>query len=171
MGLSNLRTNLERKFSDWLGERESIEKDIQEIEAAYTTLDAKRERLESVELLLKSTKVIMTEIAPTWNPASIKPSRKNASKLPFDSGVVTRSAFDVMRQENRPMTAREIAKIVVEQKGFDAEDGDLVTRVKTAIDASLRAKDGKFVEGSKGYGKKWTIIQGDRPDPSGQSDS
>ncbi|MBX7487867.1 hypothetical protein K3177_05015 [Qipengyuania sp. GH25] len=158
MGYTNLRTNLESKFADWLGEHQSIEKDIEDIEAAYAKLDEKRERLEKVELLLESAKVIMGEIAPGWNPKSVRPSRKFVSKLPFDSGEVTRMAFDVMREESREMRTVEIARLVVQRKGLDPKERDLVARVKTAIDASLRAKQGKFVDCTEGYGRKWFIL-------------
>ncbi len=166
MGISNLRVGLERKFADWLGEQKDLHKHIEEVTAAYNALEAKRERLEKVELLLNSMKVIMSEIAPTWKPDSIRPSRKNELKIPFEPGEATRMAFDVMRQEDRPMTTREIAKLVITAKGLDLDDRDLLNRLKVAIDASLRAKLGKFVDytGDK-FSRKYFII------PAGGSSS
>lgn len=169
MGLTNLKENLQRKFADWLGEQQDLEKHVAEVTAAYEALGEKRERLEAVNALLDSTKVIMKEIAPHWRPESVRPSRKNAMKLPFKAGEVTRMAFDVMRREARPMGSRTIAELVVAEKGLDPEDRMLVDQVKIAVDASLRSKKGQFVD-TKGerYSQTWFIIQGDRPNPSGQ---
>lgn len=169
MGLTNLKENLQRKFADWLGERQDLEKHIAEVTAAYEALTEKRERLQTVEELLASTKVIMKEIAPHWRPETIRPSRKNAMKLPFKPGEVTRMAFDIMRREARPMGSREVAELVVAEKGHDPEDRMLVDQVKIAVDASLRSKKGEFVDTQgEGYSRTWFIIQGDRPKPSGQ---
>lgn len=164
MGLTNLKENLQAKFADWLGERQDLEKHIADVTAAYEALSEKHERLQAVEELLASTKVIMKEIAPQWRPESVRPSRKNAMKLPYLPGEVTRMAFDVMRREARPMGSREIAKLVVSEKGYDPEDRMLVDRVKVAVDASLRSKKGEFVDTQgEGYSRTWFIIQTGRP--------
>lgn len=169
MGLSNLKENLQRKFADWLGEQQELEKHVAEVTAAYEALGKKRERLQAVNALLDSTKVIMKEIAPHWKPESVRPSRKNAMKLPFKPGEVTRMAFDVMRREARPMGSRTIAELVVAEKGLDPEDRMLVDQVKIAVDASLRSKKGQFVDTQgERYSQTWFIIQGDRPTPSDQ---
>jgi hypothetical protein len=169
MGLANLKENLQRKFADWLGEKKDLEKHIEDVTAAYEALGEKRDRLQTVDDLLASTKVIMKEIAPHWRPESVRPSRKNAMKLPFKAGEVTRMAFDVMRKEARPMGSRTIAELVVAEKGLDPEDRMLVDQVKIAVDASLRSKKGQFVDTQgERYSQTWFIIQGDRPTPSGQ---
>ena len=169
MGLTNLKENLQRKFADWLGERQDLEKHIADVTAAYEALVEKRERLDAVEALLESTKVIMKEIAPHWKPDTIRPSRKNAMKLPFKAGEVTRMAFDVMRREARPMGSRVIAELVVAEKGLDTTNRMLVDQVKIAVDASLRSKKGQFVDtDGEGYARSWFIIQGHRPTPSDQ---
>lgn len=157
--MTNLRVMLERKFADWLGEQQDLQKHIDDVTAAYDALGEKRERLERVDLLLDSMKTIMSEIAPTWKSDSIRPSRKNVIKIPFEPGEATRLAFDVMRREDRPMTTREIAKLVIEAKDLDPEDRDLLNRLKVAIDASLRGKQGKFADytGEK-FSRKWFII-------------
>ena len=160
MGMTNLRIMLERKFADWLGEQQDLQKHIDEVTAAYEALDKKRERLERVFVLLDSMKTIMSEIAPTWKPESIRPSRKNQIKIPFDTGEATRLAFDIMRREDRPLRTREIAKLLVEEQGLDPEDRDLLNRLKVAIDASLRAKKGKLADytGEK-FHRKWFVIK------------
>jgi hypothetical protein len=164
MGLTNLKENLQRKFADWLGEQKDLEKHIADVTAAYEALGDKRERLETVEALLESTKVIMKEIAPHWRPESVRPSRRNAMKLPFKPGEVTRMAFDVMRREACPMGSREVAELVVAEKGLDPADRMLVDQVKIAVDASLRSKKGEFVDTQgEGYSRTWFIIQTGRP--------
>lgn len=170
MGLTNLKENLQRKFADWLGEQKDLEKHIADVAAAYEALGDKRERLETVEALLASTKVIMKEIAPHWRPESVRPSRRNAMKLPFKPGEVTRMAFDVMRREARPMGSREISELVVAEKGLDPSDRMLVDQVKVAVDASLKTKKGEYVDHhGEQYSRTWFIIQDGRPTPpSGQ---
>lgn len=86
MGMTNLRIMLERKFADWLGEQQDLQKHIDEVTAAYEALGEKRDRLERVDLLLDSMKTIMSEIAPTWKRDSIRSSRKNEIKIQFEPG-------------------------------------------------------------------------------------
>lgn len=161
MGISNLKIGLERYYCDWLGEKVELEKQIAEIEAAYCTLEEKRGRIEQVERLTQSAAVILSELNPKWDAAKMKPTKKWATKLPYDSGEVTRMAFDIMRREDRPMRSSEIAKQLVTEKGDDVDDHDLVTRVKAAIDSSLRSKVGTFVEITRGgYAREYSVIKG-----------
>lgn len=159
MGISNLKIGLERMYCDWLGEIVELEKHIAEVEAAYALLDEKRERITRVKQLTSSAETILTELNPKWDAAKMKPTKKWATKLPYESGEVTRMAFDIMRREDRPMRSSAIAKQLVREKGGDVDDQDLVNRVKASIDSSLRSKVGTFVEVTEGYGREYSVIK------------
>ncbi len=62
MAVSNLKLGLERLYADWLGEKQRLEKQIDEISAAYETLEAKRERIENVKRRSTRWLFILAEI-------------------------------------------------------------------------------------------------------------
>lgn len=105
MGMSNLKIGLERRYKDWLGERQALIKQTAEIEAAYETLDEKRRRIESLAQLTASIEVIMAEIAPKWDPTAAKPTKKGQWKSPFKAAEITSMSFRILRQAKEPMRA------------------------------------------------------------------
>jgi hypothetical protein len=167
MAISNLKIGLLRKYARWLGERIQLEKEIAAIEEAYHTLDLKKERSEKLKALQEATHVIMEEIDPSWTPEQTKPSLPNKQQLPWEHGAATRTAFSIMREIAAPISNLELTKLTIARLGGDPDDGDLVDRLRSNLDQSLRsAKD--FVRNIGGHPSRWEIIgvEADgRPDP------
>lgn len=157
MGISNLKIGLLRKYSRWLGERIQIEKEIAAIEEAYQTLDAKKDRSEKLKALEEATRVLMGELDPKWKPEDTKPVLSNKQQLPWEHGAATRTAFSIMREVAAPISTLELAKLTTARLGEDPDDADLVDRVRSNLDTTLRnAKD--FVRNTGGRPSRWEIL-------------
>lgn len=165
MGMSNLKIALERRYKDWLGEREALVKEATEIEAAYETLEEKRERIERLAQLTASVEVIMAEVAPKWDPAAATPTKKGQWKSPFKAAEITSMSFRILRQAEEPMRSRAIAEEILTQSGISLEDRDLLERVRVAVDATLRKhKERGTIESHDSWPVRWSIKDfGDRP--------
>lgn len=165
MAVANLKTALIRRYKDWRGERKLLDKQIEEITAAYETLGEKRERAHRVDRLIHSVEIIMEELDPDWDPATAKPTRKFATKVPLKDGKITVFALDLLRRASEPITSREITVTILKENDLDHEDPDLVDQVYKAVDATLRGKLKKgLVEKTGERPVYWSVKDfGDRP--------
>ena len=166
MGISNLKIGLARKFASWSGERLSLEREIAKIAEAYATIEGKRERVERLNTLIKCSREIMSELDPKWNHEDVRPSLPAQRKLPYDAGMVTRWAMQLIREATKPFSSRQLAEKIVEMNNDDLDDEDLVNRVREAIDNSLRKKVGVYVRYVQTRPTLWERIDGDEDDVS-----
>ena len=161
MAASNLRIALQRRYKDWRGEKDLLDKQIEEIAAAYQTLDEKRERVARVEALITSVETIMAEVWPTWDPVEATPTRKGAWKNPLESAAVTRETFDILREAREPLRSRTIAEMVLERNKLDTGDRDLLERIRQAVDSTLRAHKAKGrVDSVDTWPLRWVVASG-----------
>jgi hypothetical protein len=158
MGVSNLKVGLSRKFASWSGERIHLEREIAKINEAAATLEEKRERVERLNTLIRCSKELMAELDPTWDADQVKPSPPNQRKLPYDPGMATRWALQLIREANGPFSSLQLAETIVQREGGDLADRDLVNRVREAIDNSLRKKLGIYVRYTQTRPTLWERI-------------
>lgn len=158
MGVSNLKVGLRRKLSSWMGERIALEREIVKIVKEYGSLEDKRMRVERLGSLIRASNEIMAELEPGWTSDDAKPSIPRDQKLPYDPGMVIRWAFAEMRRAARPISSKDLAVLVIKSRDDDVTDQDLVDRVRAAIDASLRGKEGKYVRVVQVRPTLWEII-------------
>lgn len=165
MAASNLRVALVRKYKDWRGERRLIDKQIEDITAAYQTLGEKRERSHAVDRLIHSVETIMAEIAPDWDPATAAPTNKHATKVPFKDGTLTPIALSALRKAGQPVTTRQITETVMREHGLDLEDAGMAEQIAKAIDSTMRGKLKKDLVVKTGeWPVYWSVKDfGDRP--------
>ena len=76
-------------------------------------------------------------LEPGFNVASIAAKRRNKSNPWFKRGTLFRSAVDVLRRAEAPMTAREIADALVADKAPQATRKQAID-LQAAILAALR---------------------------------
>lgn len=163
MGISNLAMGLVRKFGSWSGERIALESEIAKINEAYATIDEKRARVERLSILINASKEIMAELDPEWKPESVRPSPPRQQKLPYEPGLVTRWAMDIIRGTTGSFSSRELAERIVSDQHGDMDDLELINRVKEAVDASLRKKAGVYVRYTDMRPTRWERIDLDEP--------
>ena len=161
MGISNLKAGLSRKFASWSGERIQLEREIAKISEVMATLEQKRDRVERLNTLIRCSRELMAELDPDWDADQVKPSPPFQKKLPYDDGMATRWALQLIREADRPFSSLELAQRIVERESPGTDDHDLVNRVKEAIDASLRKKLGKYVRYTQTRPTLWERIDED----------
>ena len=170
MAISNFKVGLLRKYARWSGERLQIKKDIAAIEEGYKALDQKKERVAQLEQLQQATQVLMAELDPKWKPEDTKPSIPNKQKLPWEHSASTRTAFAIMRELDEPISTLELSKLTIERLGGSADDEDLLDRMRSNLDSSLRnAKD--FVRNTGGRPSRWAIMDPNEVDTDASKSS
>lgn len=158
MGKSNLQASLEKKYAAWSGELLEVQKKIAKIEESHDELKELRTRATNLEDLLTNSKGIFSEVNPEWDPEQVKPIRPGKYSLPFEIGTVSKDCMTILRETGKPMTSREVAKMILERHNLTEEDWQLVDRVRSAVDACMRSRRGKYVKGEGEYPIYWSIF-------------
>lgn len=167
MGYTNLQESLVFAYRRWLGEKQLLEKQIDEIEKAQLTLDDKRSRVKQCARLIESVDLIMQEISESWDPRSVTPAQRNASSLPFENGEVTRWTLDILRRSPVPMRSIHIARQLVTERELDVTDKAFVAQVNKAVDGTLRSMARRnHVEKTDDEPIRWRIVGLAGPTPS-----
>jgi hypothetical protein len=132
---------LERRYALILGLHATAERECEELGGA--ALIEAQDRIESDQELMRRTmaaiEVVGREFDPSWQPSRIKPIYPR--KTDELTGQMSRTAWRVMREAGRLMTAREIAREVVLLLGAP-EDEATVARVEIAIRGALKYATG-----------------------------
>lgn len=157
MAITNLKTGLLRKYARWCGEQIQLDKEVIRIEAEYQTLEEKRDRLVKVKSLQDAACILMSELDPKWKPADTQPMLTNKQQLPWEHGSATRTAFAIIRDLETPVSTLELSKLTIEKLGHDPSDPDLIDRVRSNLDNSLRNAK-KYVRNTGGRPSRWEII-------------
>ncbi|WP_174285498.1 hypothetical protein [Sphingomonas bacterium] len=159
MGYTNLQESLVFAYRRWLGEKQLLERQIDEIEKAHLTLEEKRGRVEQCARLIASVDVIMSEISDVWDPPAVTPAQRHASSLPFENGEVTRWTLDILRRSPVPMRSIHIARQLVTEREMDVADKAFVAQVNKAVDGTLRSMARRnHVEKTDDEPIRWRIV-------------
>ena len=128
----NLLNGLVAKRAEIAGRIEANEADHRRLTAELGTLDA-------------TIRIFEPDVDFSAIPLSPVPPREAAQR-----GEVTRIVFDVLREATRPLTAPEIAEVVMRERGLPSTDPDLVSLIRKRVRACLLAKKGQgFVRSIK----------------------
>ena len=157
MAITNLKTGLLRKYARWCGEQIQLDKDVIRIETEYQTLDDKRDRLVKLKSLQEAACVLMSELDPKWKPDDTQPMLTNKQHLPWEHGSTTRTAFAIIRDLSSPVSTLELSKLTIAKLGQDPSDADLLDRVRSNLDNSLRTAK-NFIRNTGGRPSRWEII-------------
>lgn len=160
MAISNYKIGLQRQYARWLGERIQLDKDVKQIEEAYETLVEKKQRLTRINVLTDATETLMSELDPDWDPNKIVPQKTNRQHLPWEHGATTNTAFDIIRDLSAPISTLELAKLTIARLGSDPGDPDLLDRVRSNLDNSLRKAEA-YIRNTGGRPSRWEIIPDD----------
>jgi hypothetical protein len=69
----------------------------------------------------------------------------------------TRRALVILRQEQRPMTARALARWIMRERDIDAADVITLNSVEVALHITLGRLEGDGVERAEGEPKRWSL--------------
>ena len=98
---------------------------------------------------------VLQMLQPGFSVAAIAAKRRNKSNPWFKRGTPFRSAVDVLRRAEAPMTAREIADALVADKAPQATRKQAID-LQAAILAALRKRNGGTVVG-EGAPARWRL--------------
>lgn len=157
MAISNYQIGLQRQYARWLGERIELQKDIKVIEDAVESLEEKKQRVAKIDELTRATELVLSELDPDWNPDNIQPQMTQRQVLPWEHGATTATGFDIIRELDDSISTLELAKLTIIRLGGDPNDRDLVDRVRSVLDASLRNAKA-YIRNVGGRPSRWKII-------------
>lgn len=160
MAASNYTIGLKRQYARWLGERLQLSKDIKKTEEAMALLDEKKQRLARIGELTTATETLMSELDPNWDPNKVDPTTTNRQHLPWEHGATTSTAFEIVRELKEPISTKELSKLTIAQLGGDPEDPDVLDRVRSNLDNSLR-NHSAYIKNVGGRPARWQIIPPD----------
>lgn len=95
-------------------------------------IDAKRGELNAILRDLDHLDAVIKLFAPEKVP-KLLPVKRRPSDRTFARHELTRRIFNILREAERPMTAREITDTIVEDKGTDEPAAQLKSRVVQAL--------------------------------------
>lgn len=132
-----------------------IEKRV-ELAGEFRLLEEQLEQLRSNVLHVDATIRI---IDPAYQVDAIVPKVRRPRRDWSGRGELLRSILETLRKAPEPLTAREIALVLMERKGFDANDMATVRLVKRRVDSTVRRREGlieRVVYGPRAVGWRLT---------------
>jgi len=157
MGTSNVKAGLENRIALYKGELEPLEAKINMIEDGLKVLNLLKNRRQKLRALISGAEDIIFEADPEWQN-KVKPRRKRKWHSPFQPGDLGLKALNVLRVKERWMRPREVALIMLKNRGLDP-DRDTVDKVANSVGGYFKKHEGDLVESRGSYAKEWRIIE------------
>ena len=108
-----------------------------------------------IRTAMMQVEAVLQMLQPGFSVAAIAAKRRNKSNPWFKRGTLFRSAVDVMRRAGTPMTAKEIAAVLIADKAPQATRKQAID-LQAAILAALRKRNGGAVVG-EGSPARWRL--------------
>lgn len=160
MGKTNRTAALESKISQLLGEQEFKKVEIEKAEQSAEQLPAMRERLWEIGALVEACEAIIKSDHPSWTRDHIQSLRPFVHKIPIRLGFATKTALDVLRLADEPMTVRAIAIEVLRREGVEAPDTTTIEKVANTIGNGLRKRPrGTYLDNDGGWPARWWTVK------------
>lgn len=105
-------------------------------------IEALRTRVANLQADLAHLDAAIRIMDPAADPESIRPKVPRNACDWFGRGELFRLTMDALRDAPEPLTAMEIARMVIARKGLEDASPFVVRRVKSMIDATLRRREG-----------------------------
>jgi hypothetical protein len=158
MGASNYQLALSRRYSKLTGELREVRANIARIKTEQKKLPGLEASIPRLEKLIKSLANLLEAEDPQWTAHASPPMKPFTHVIPIPFGTCSRRGLAVLKQSDRPLTAREIAIEVLRQCGNEQPPADVVLRTTNTITASLRKFRGRVVESSGTYPAQWRVM-------------
>jgi hypothetical protein len=104
---------------------------------------------------MMQVEAVLKMLQPDFNISRIAPKRRVLGNPWFKRGTLYRSAIDVLRRAERPMTARDIADVLIAGKSPEPTRKQAI-KLQAAILAALRKRNGEVVVG-EGAPARWKL--------------
>jgi hypothetical protein len=127
-------------------------------------IEGNRKQGDKLRLQMMQVEAVMKMLNPEVNLRAISAKRRNQGNPWFKRGTLYRGALDILRRAERPLSAREIAMLLVDGKEPAATHKQMVD-LTAAVLSAMRSRNGKSVENVRGAGTgpvRWRIVAIDR---------
>lgn len=158
MGHSNLRHSLSKRYSALTGQLREVQSNIARIKREAEKLPELEAETRRLETLIASAAMVLQDADPNWRAEDAPPIKPFVHMIPVPFGSCGRRALAVLRNADKPMTAREVALEVLRQAGSEDAEPKMIRRTVNAVEASLRHHRGRTVESSGKYPAQWRTI-------------
>jgi len=140
------------------GQRDDLERRIEQVRQDYERLDDLEEEVSEIGHLMNAAELILRDNDPEWDPDHVEGLKPWTHHIPIPFGQCGRRGHKALREANKPLNVRQVAKIVLTEAGVPEPEKEILRRVQNAIEASFRKFDGRTVESSGAYPKQWRAI-------------
>ena len=118
---------------------------------------ANRKQAQKLAQDMKHVEAVIRMFSPGYDVTAIAAKRRNKSNPWFKRGTLFRSAVDVLRNAETPMTAREITQRLLASRGVTASPKQ-VRDLQAGIQTSLRNKaGGAVIAVGEGFPVHWKL--------------
>lgn len=159
MGHTNFRLSLEKRYAALTGQLRETHENIERIKREVEKLPELEAEIPKLERLIESAAILLEDNDPAWQREQVPPVKPFTHKIPVPFGSCGRRGMNVLRDANRPMTARDVALEVLRQAGAEDADRDTIHRTRNAIEASFRKHVGRGIESSGKYPMQWRSVK------------
>ncbi len=118
-----------------------------------------RDRAKRLAADMKAVEVVIRMLEPGFDTRHMGHRRRHRPNPWFRKGEVSRSALDVLRTTERPLTAREIANRMLAAKGITDATLKQARLLTAAVKTSLSNHAGKTTERiGEGMPARWRLV-------------
>lgn len=94
-------------------------------------------RLHQVQADLASLDDVIKQFDPEYKLETIRPKYRRA-ETPGEVASISRAVLDTLRRAGKPMTAKEVAALIMAARGLSVDDRALVRTMNKRVDMALR---------------------------------
>jgi hypothetical protein len=105
---------------------------------------------------MRHVEAVLKLLDPDYSLRRIAVRRRKPNPW-FKRGTVWRSALDALRQAEKPLSASEVAALMLVAKGVREPARDAVRDLESAVRSSLRNHEGKTVTRIAGRPERWKL--------------
>ncbi|MEJ0063969.1 MAG: hypothetical protein WDO70_12500 [Alphaproteobacteria bacterium] len=142
MAETHVLSALKDKYAELAGKLKACDDEASRLQAALANLDRTIRLFEN-----------------DFSPAAIRPLVPRKPKL-FQKGTVIRHALDAMREAGKPLSARDLAIMVLNRQGIQNPDNAAVEHLRRVLTVTLKRKlgDGDIAVTEHGVPRLWSIV-------------
>ena len=102
-------------------------------------IEANQQQLRKLIVDLDAVEATIRVFDPDIDMMAIHPRPVPPRHAAF-KGEVTRIVFKALREAKEPLTSRDIAKVLMRERGLNVDDGDVVVMMTKRVGACLKTK-------------------------------
>ena len=159
MGYTNLLLGLENKISVLKGELREAKREMQAITEGWDRAPLIQARIHKLGETIAAAERVIRYDYPDWEPTRVKPRKPRKWAGPFKSGDIGRGALTVLREHGNWMRPYDIAGVMLEQIGIDANDRAARQKLTNSVGGYFKSREGDLVESRGEYAKEWRVIR------------